>query len=198
MSARAPRWPGVRLDRLVRAERTPCRPESIPAGAFYVGLEHVVSEVGVHREVPAAEAGLRSAKYRFERGDVLFGKLRPNLRKVAVARCDGVCSTDLLPLRPIDPSSAHLLAFQLRSAELSEAIVGLIAGANLPRIGVRDLLALEVPMPPRRERERLYELARLLDEARAEADRLDLHMKELHRIAAPLLLGGVAPRKRRP
>ena len=153
MSARVPRWPGVRLDRLVRAERTHCRPENIPAGAFYVGLEHVVSEVGVHREVPAAEAGLRSSKYRFERGDVLF--------------------------------------------ELSEAIVGLIAGANLPRIAVRDLLALEVPMPPKRERERLYELARLLDEARAEADRLDLHMKELHRIATPLLLGGGAPRKRR-
>lgn len=196
MSSRAPRWPRVRLDRLVRAERAQCRPENIPDGAFYVGLEHVVSELGVHREIPASTAGLRSAKYLFERGDVLFGKLRPNLRKVAVARCDGVCSTDLLPLRPVDPSSAHLLAFQLRSAELSEAIAGLTSGANLPRIAVRDLLALEVPMPPERERQRLYELARLLDEARAEADRLDLHLKELHRIATPLLLGGSARKGR--
>jgi type I restriction enzyme S subunit len=189
MSARVPRWPGVRLDRLVRAERTHCRPENIPAGAFYVGLEHVVSEVGVHREVPAAEAGLRSSKYRFERGDVLFGKLRPNLRKVAVARCDGVCSTDLLPLRPGDPASAWLLAFQLRTAEFAGAVGALTAGASLPRIAVHDLLSLEVPLPPRRERPRLYELARLMDEARDEADRLDLHLRELHRIATPLLLG---------
>ena len=189
MSARVPRWPGVRLDRLVRAERTHCRPENIPAGAFYVGLEHVVSEVGVHREVPAAEAGLRSSKYRFERGDVLFGKLRPNLRKAAVARCDGVCSTDLLPLRPGDPAAAWLLAFQLRTAEFAGAVGALTAGASLPRIAVHDLLSLVVPLPPRRERPRLYELARLMDEARDEADRLDLHLRELHRIATPLLLG---------
>lgn len=189
MSARAKRWTRVGLGTLVHTDRTPCRPEDIPPGALYIGLEHVVSEVGVHRGAPAADAGIRSAKHRFERGDILFGKLRPNLRKVAVARCDGVCSTDLLPLRPIDPASAHLLAFQLRSAGFAEVIGGLIAGASLPRIGVRDLLALEVPMPPVGERPRLYELARLLDEARAEADRLDLHLKELHRIAAPLLLG---------
>ena len=193
----APRWTRVRLDTLVRATRTTCRPEDLPPGALYVGLEHVSAEVGVHRAVAAAEADLRSGKYRFERGDVLFGKLRPNLRKVAVARCAGVCSTDLLPLRPMDPASAHLLAFQLRSAELAAVIGALIAGANLPRIGVRDLLALEVPLPPPRERERLYELARLLDEARAESDRLDLHVKELHRVATPQLLGGALTARRR-
>lgn len=194
MSARAKRWTRHRLGSLVHAQALRCAPEGIPEGSGYVGLEHVVSEVGVHRAVPAAEARIRSAKFRFERGDILFGKLRPNLRKVAVARCDGVCSTDLLPLRPVDPSSAWLLAFQLRTEEFARVAGALIAGASLPRIAVRDLLSLEVPMPPGDERGRLYELARLLDEARAETDRLDLHMKELHRIAAPLLLGGGALR----
>lgn len=189
MSALPRRWTRVRLDALVRAERASCRPADIPAGAIYVGLEHVASEVGVHRGVPAAEAGIRSGKLRFERGDILFGKLRPTLRKVAVARCEGVCSTDLLPLRPVDPSSAHLLAFQLRTESFALTMEALIAGASLPRIGVRDLMALEVPMPPARDRARLYELARLLDGAREEADRLDRRLRELHRIAAPLLLG---------
>lgn len=189
------RWTRVPLGELVRAERVSCAPGHIPEGARYVGLEHVAAELGVHRDVPAAGAGIRSAKLRFERGDVLFGKLRPNLRKAAVARCDGVCSTDLLPLRPGDPASAWLLAFQLRTAEFAGAAGALTAGASLPRIAVHDLLSLEVPLPPRRERPRLYELARLMDEARDEADRLDLHLRELHRIATPLLLGA-APRGR--
>jgi type I restriction enzyme S subunit len=185
----APRWRRARLDRLVRAERVPCEPDALPPGARYVGLEHVVAGLGLHRDVPADAAGLRSAKLLFARGDVLFGKLRPNLRKVAVARCDGACSTDLVPLRPLDPESAWLLAFQLRTAEFARAVGALTAGASLPRVAVADLLSLEVPVPPRGERPRVYALARLLDEARAEADRLDRHLDELHRAAAPLLLG---------
>jgi type I restriction enzyme, S subunit len=188
-------WRRVALDALVRATRTPCAPDALPEGARYVGLEHVVPELGVHRDVPAAGADLRSATLRFARGDVLFGKLRPGLRKVTVARCDGVCSPELTPLRPKDPASAWLLAFQLRTEAFARAVEGRTAGASLPRIAVRDLLALEVPMPPARDRPRLYELARLLDAARAEADRLDQHLRELQRVATPLLLGdGARPR----
>jgi type I restriction enzyme S subunit len=120
---------------------------------------------------------------------VLFGKLRPELRKVAVARCDGVCSTDLLPLRPRDPAAAWLLAFQLRSEEFARAVGALTAGASLPRVAVADLLSLEVPVPPPGERPRVYAPARRPAAARAAADRLDRHLDELHRVAAPLLLG---------
>jgi type I restriction enzyme S subunit len=183
------RWRRSPLGSLVVAARVKCRPDELPDGARYVGLEHVMAEVGVHRDAPAAEAGIRSAKLRFERGDVLFGKLRPGLRKVAVARCDGVCSTDLVPLRPRDPASAWLLAFQLRTEAFARSVGALTAGASLPRIALGDLLSLEVPLPPAGDRPRLYELARLLDEARDEADRLDRHLRELQRIAAPLLLG---------
>ena len=44
--------------------------------------------------------GLASGKFRFKRGDILFGKLRPYFHKVGVAPLDGVCSTDIVVIAP--------------------------------------------------------------------------------------------------
>jgi type I restriction enzyme, S subunit len=41
----------------------------------------------------------RSTKTVFKQGDVLFGKLRPYLNKVLVADKDGVCTTEIIPIR---------------------------------------------------------------------------------------------------
>jgi len=45
---------------------------------------------------------VRSAKSRFYPGDVLYGKLRPYLDKAVVAETEGICSTDILVLEPIE------------------------------------------------------------------------------------------------
>ena len=63
----------------------------------YVALEHLAQ--GRPALLGWSSAGsATSAKTVFFAGDVLFGKLRPNLKKAATARFDGVCSTDILPL----------------------------------------------------------------------------------------------------
>ncbi len=152
------RWTAVG-DCLTRA-RSQVRHDAIKGDWLYIGLEHVQSATGEYSGVGAGEAGLKSAKFLFAPGDVLYGKLRPNLRKCVVAKETGVCSTDLVPLRPVDPAAAHFLAMQLRSEVFTTGVMRLIGGANLPRVNMRDLLGLSLPEPPDADKARLYELAR--------------------------------------
>ena len=64
----------------------------------YIGLEHI--EQGTLRLSSWGRASdVRSAKFRFREGDILFGKLRPYFRKVIRAPFDGVCSTDIWVVR---------------------------------------------------------------------------------------------------
>src|SRR2546425_860954 len=69
-------------------------PRQIP-DVPYVGLEHV--EAQTMRLIGHGTASeVRSTKSEFSSGDVLYGKLRPYLNKVARPDFDGVCSTDFL------------------------------------------------------------------------------------------------------
>src|SRR5690242_16151995 len=73
------------------------------AGVPYLSLEHL--ESNTHRIIGRGDSSqVRSTKSVFRKGDVLYGKLRPYLNKVAVADFDGVCSTDIL----VFPSSPYL------------------------------------------------------------------------------------------
>ena len=89
---------GVLKDISENPKRT-IRPEQIPVGTPYVGLEHMpkrsiaLSDWGVSDNV-------ESNKFQFENGDILFGKLRPYFHKVGVAIQNGVCSTDILVIIP--------------------------------------------------------------------------------------------------
>ena len=180
-------WRKQRLADLVIPARQTVQPAQLPPDTRYVGLEHVESKTGLHQSVSLSDVDLRSSKFRFEPRDVLFGKLRPNLRKVVVATCSGVCSMDLTPLRPLEPAMACLLAYQLRTPGFTAQVIRLVSGQNLPRVGLKDLLSLYVPVPPRDDARALYELAELLDETRQVARDLDERVRRLHDAAVTLL-----------
>jgi len=63
-----------------------------------VGLEHMERDTGVILGTQDSKS-TKSSKTVFRRGDLLYGKLRPYLNKVAVPDFDGVCSTDILVFR---------------------------------------------------------------------------------------------------
>ena len=180
-------WTTQRLADLVVPARQTAQPAHLSPETRYVGLEHVESKTGLHESVALSDVNLRSGKFRFKSRDILFGKLRPNLRKVAVATCSGVSSMDLIPLRPVDPAMSYLLAYQLRSPGFTAKVVRLVAGQNLPRVGLKDLLSLRLPVPPHDDSCELYKLATLLDEARSTARELDERVRRLQDAAARIL-----------
>lgn len=88
---------------------------TIPA---YSALPHVNGEniesgtLRLKNIKTAAEDGMTSGKYMFEAGDVLYSKLRPYLRKVALVNFDGLCSADMYPLKA-DPPNAKCPIFSV-------------------------------------------------------------------------------------
>ena len=76
-------------------------------------------------------------------------KLRPNLNKVWFADQEGICSTDIFVVRPSDGRVLPVLyAHMFRSARFNEAVLSLLTGAQLPRIGWKSFTNLEIPLPP--------------------------------------------------
>ncbi|MDP1563588.1 MAG: hypothetical protein Q8M16_19590, partial [Pirellulaceae bacterium] len=67
-------------------------------GLPYISLEDIDSTDGNVRIAERADP--KSTKFVFSREHVLFGKLRPNLRMVARPNFSGICSTDIIPIRP--------------------------------------------------------------------------------------------------
>lgn len=125
-------------------------------GYFYVSLEDVRSGHGSHRveeETLGREIG--STKLQFERGDVLYSKLRPYLRKAFVAERSGLSVTDLIPLRPSGGLEAKFLLHHLLGPRHLDYIEPLMAGINLPRLRKGDVLGMPLRLPPLNEQRRI-------------------------------------------
>lgn len=139
----------------------------------YVGLEHI--ESGTRRLIGHGYAReVRSTKSLFRRGDVLYGKLRPYLRKVWRAEFDGVCSTDILVYPPSNIIDGAFLTNLLASEAMTEHAVQASAGINLPRVNASALGEARFPLPPVAEQRRIVaKLDELLASSRATRDALD-------------------------
>jgi len=172
--------------RLVKA---PVKVEEISADDNYIGLEHMPRGSIFLTEWEKAE-GLGSNKTAFQRGDVLFGKLRPYFKKVGIAPVNGVCSTDILAVRPKDPRDLALIAVVAASDALIDSLSAGSTGTRMPRASWKDLAAWQVPVLTSTER------AELSDRVAPLVDRLEQLTFESRRLTAlrdallPELLSG--------
>lgn len=157
-------WPVYRLGQIATIARESLQPAAIIEGMQYVGLEDISGETGAvsPRRVSAGE--LQSPKFAYSSAHLLYGKLRPNLRKVTRPLEPGICSTDILPLLPGEIADRDYLFHWLRTPDVVETVTSRTSGVNLPRISPQRLLELEVPLPPLAEQRRI---AALLDRAEA-------------------------------
>ena len=129
---------------------------------LYTSLAHIESGTGVAHQVPTPANSLKSAVKRYEPGDIIFAKMRPNLRKVAYMDFSdgGFVSPECVVLtvkketddQPIiDPL---LLSVLLRSDLVYGQIMHLIAGIGRPRLAIRDLRRVLIPLIDHAEQER--------------------------------------------
>jgi type I restriction enzyme, S subunit len=72
-------------------------PERLAPVTPYIGLEHMPRR-SIALENWEGAGKVTSGKLAFNRGDFLFGKLRPYFHKVGIAPLDGICSTDIVVL----------------------------------------------------------------------------------------------------
>jgi type I restriction enzyme S subunit len=130
----------------------------------YIGLEHIGQRTGQFDAIGKAD-DVVSQKSRFHAGDILYGKLRPNLRKVARPDFDGVCSTDIIVLRAKPTADPAFLFQVLQSEPLVAHAVATAAGTKMPRTHARSILSFDIASPPLDEQRRIAEVLRSVDEA---------------------------------
>jgi type I restriction enzyme, S subunit len=130
----------------------------------YVGLEQIDQGTGRLLDIGVSD-DLQSIKTRFRAGDVLFGKLRPNLRKTALVDFSGIASTDILVIRPTARMTPEFAFYRLSSDEAFDYAIKSSAGTKMPRTSWKDMADLEFPLPPLHEQRRIAEILSSVDEA---------------------------------
>ena len=145
----------------------------------YVGLEHIESWTG--KRIPDDDARADGIVAMFERGDVLFGKLRPYLAKVHRAEEAGCSSTEALILRGNPGLDTHFLKYFMLSPAFIDEVNATTYGAKMPRANWSDIGGLPVSLPPIKEQ---TAIADFLDKKTAEIDDLIAKKEELLRLLA--------------
>lgn len=126
--------------------RVNVKTEDLIEHEHYVGLEHIPQ-----KKIALIEWGttysLASNKSIFKRNDILFGKLRSYFHKVVFAPIDGVCSTDILVIRPKNEDWFAFCLFWLFSQELVEFSDLGSGGTRMPRTNWEIISSYPIPKP---------------------------------------------------
>lgn len=120
----------------------------------YVGLEHLTQgfPAFVGRGI---ENDIKSSKTAFKIGDILFGKLRPYLRKGAQADFDGISSTDILVFRAKGRCESGFLKYLIHCDEFINLANSTTSGVQHPRTSWSSLKEFHLSLPPLREQKKI-------------------------------------------
>ncbi len=124
----------------------------------FVGLEYIEADNFQLQGFGLVANGTTFTK-RFAKGDLLFGKRRAYLRKVAVADFEGICSGDILVIRAKSKKMLQgLLPFYISSDAFIQHAVSTSAGSLSPRTKWKDLAELEVAIPDLKTQGKILEV----------------------------------------
>ena len=140
-------WRAGTLGEVAENPRRSIQPDEIKSSMSYIGLEHMPRR-SIALSEWESDTNLGSNKLEFKHGEILFGKLRPYFHKVGVAPLDGVCSTDILVVRPKTPEWFGFVLGHVSSVELVNHTDAASTGTKMPRTNWNDLARFEVALPP--------------------------------------------------
>lgn len=155
--------------------------EEMHAEEVYIGLEHMPRGSIFLRDWSRTD-GLISSKWKFQKGDVLFGKLRPYFKKVGIVPIGGVCSTDILVLRAKEAVNQAIVAVIASSDELIDSLSAAATGTRMPRTSWTDLKKWPIPTLLKGERDSLSRVVSPLLSKAAEMTCETLVISALHSV----------------
>lgn len=119
---------------------------------------HIESGTGRLLGVESAEAqGAESGKFLVEPGEVVYSKIRPELRKVIVAPFKGLCSADMYPVRPLYQVEARFLYYAMLSDGFSHYTLLESGRVAMPKINRKSLGECIFVYPDRKQQARICE-----------------------------------------
>ena len=119
----------------------------------------------------------------FNRGDILYSKLRPYLLKILVAPEGGICTPEIIPFTCYGNICKDYIVSFLKSPYVDDYINSATFGVKMPRVSTETMTSLLVPLPPLSEQFRIdtkaKELMPYIDEYRKAQDKLNKLNEEL-------------------
>ena len=117
-----------------------------------IELEHIESETGILNGHTNSK-DIHSVKNVFEKGEVLYGKLRPYLKKFYLAKFDGVCSSEIWVLKGKKVINDFLYYFiqQDNFNYIANVSIGMI----MPRADWSYMSEISFNIPPLDEQKRI-------------------------------------------
>ena len=145
-----PSWEFVELGDLFHNVTETVNPELIQNSDYlYVGLEHIGKGTGeFESSIYPSKNEIKSNKNKFKSGDILYGKLRPNLNKVVNVEFNGICSTDILVLRGKQSHQTLFYKAIFLSNWFNNEVMRGVSGAQLPRTSYGFIKTIQIPCPP--------------------------------------------------
>jgi len=154
-----------------------------------IELEHIESGTGriTGETLTTSE---NSVKFAFSAGDVLFGRLRPYLKKYAFPSFSGVCSTEIWVLRPRSADLLPEFLFLLVQGEEVQRAANVTSGSKMPRASWAVVAQALVPMPTIEEQRKICDIIASLDRELAALTELATHYQAQRRGLMQKLLTG--------
>ena len=119
----------------------------------------------------------------FNRGDILYSKLRPYLLKILVAPEGGICTPEIIPFTCYGNICKDYIVSFLKSPYVDDYINSATFGVKMPRVSTETMTSLLVPLPPLSEQFRIdtkaKELMPYIDEYAKAQDKLNKLNEEL-------------------
>lgn len=140
-----------------------CEPK-LDGYRIYIGLEHIQQGFPTFLD-KGIESDVKSSKTSFHKGDLLFGKLRPYLKKAVLSDFDGICSTDILVFRPKENAYKRYLLYLLHSNPFIEYAKSTTTGVQHPRTSWNSLKKFSFSIPTNPEQKKIAHILSTIQKA---------------------------------
>ena len=101
-----------------------------------------------------AQDKVSSPNHLFFKGQILYSKIRPLLRKAVIAPFDGLCSADMYPLKT-SINKEYLLRYILSDLFNAQVATAMSSRVKMPKINQVELSKVLIPVPPIQEQNRI-------------------------------------------
>ena len=182
-------WERVALKSLCKEVRRSIKLENLEDDERYVGLEHLSRRDFCIYERSTTQS-VYSDKLQFEKYDILFGKIRPYLHKVCLANFDGICSTDIIVVRPVNRNALLYLLFTVSSEAFIDLATVSAKGTKMPRADWGFLNKTEISLPPKKMLETFNSFCEpVIEKIFYHLDQIDMLCKFKESLLPRLILG---------
>ena len=130
--------------------------DSITDDDWVLELEHLEKDTAkIIQTLSRSKRSIKGVRHRFNKGDILYSKLRTYLNKVLVAPQSGYCTTEIMPFNSYCNVSSYYLNHVLRSAYFLDYTQQCGYGVKMPRLSTTDACNGMIPLPPLAEQKRI-------------------------------------------